>query len=191
MNPITHLLVSWTLADGVKLEGRDRSLVTWCGVLPDLDGLGAAADMANRLLGNAASAFYGTYHHSLLHGLVAALIMPGALSMAGGRRWRVFSWGVIASHLHLACDFVGSRGMEPGDIWPVSYLAPISDRLTFTWPGQWPVNGWPNIALTVFLILVTCIMAVRRGYSPVGLFNARADKAFVETLRRRCGYSDH
>ena len=51
MSPATHLLISWVVADAAQLEPRDRKLVTWCGVLPDLDGLGLLADLANELLG--------------------------------------------------------------------------------------------------------------------------------------------
>lgn len=39
MNPITHLLLSWTIADEAGLQSKDRACVTWAGVVPDLDGL--------------------------------------------------------------------------------------------------------------------------------------------------------
>ncbi len=40
-------------------------------------------------------------------------------------------------------------------------------------------------AASVVLMAYAFALAVRRGYSPVGLFSARGDAAFVETLRRR------
>jgi inner membrane protein len=183
MNPITHFLVSWTLADSVNLADRDRRLITWCGVLPDLDGLGVVVDAANRLSGHSSSSYYTLYHHSLLHGLAAILVIPGMLCVSGVRRWKVFWWGVVVGHLHLACDLAGSRGTEPDDVWPVKYLAPFSGKCTLTWNGQWPINSWPNITLTIVLLFVVFVAAARRGYSPVGLFSVHADKAFVEAVR--------
>jgi hypothetical protein len=44
MSSITHLLASWSLADGSRLRARDLTLATWCGVLPDADGLGRLAE---------------------------------------------------------------------------------------------------------------------------------------------------
>lgn len=46
MNPITHLLASWSLAEASALDERDRAVVAWVGVAPDLDGFGALVDEA-------------------------------------------------------------------------------------------------------------------------------------------------
>jgi hypothetical protein len=183
MNPITHLLASWTFADNMGLGPRDRNLVVWCGVTPDLDGLGIVADLANRTLGLSAKGFYAIYHHSLLHGLAAGILLPAILILFSTQRLRTFLLGIAAVHLHLLCDLLGSRGAEPDDIWPVKYLAPFSDKLTLVCRWQWPINGWPNIALTVTLLLSVFILAGRRGHSPVNLFSKRADNIFVETIR--------
>jgi inner membrane protein len=51
MSPITHLLASWSLAEASDLDLADRNLVAWCGLLPDLDGLGVMVDLGNRVLG--------------------------------------------------------------------------------------------------------------------------------------------
>jgi hypothetical protein len=52
MNPVTHLLVGWGVANTAVLERRDRALVTIAAVIPDVDGLGilvaAAACLAKR-----------------------------------------------------------------------------------------------------------------------------------------------
>jgi hypothetical protein len=55
----------------------------------------------------------------------------------------------------------------------------------FSWSGQWPLNDWKNVALSVLLIVWALWRAVRRRYSPVSLFSARADAAVVRTLRAR------
>jgi hypothetical protein len=58
-----HLAISWLIGHRLP-ERRDRRLVTWAGVLPDLDALS--------LLGGAAA--HSEYHHVVTHGLVAAVV---------------------------------------------------------------------------------------------------------------------
>src|SRR5262249_898229 len=112
MNVVTHFLASWAFAEHTTTGGRDSSLVTWAGVAPDLDGLGAIVDAGNRLLGRQ-TFLYGTYHHVLLHGLFGALLIPALLCVWARNRARVFALGFLAAHLHLLCDLVGSRGPGP------------------------------------------------------------------------------
>jgi hypothetical protein len=93
--------------------------------------------------------------------------------------------GVVAVHLHYLCDIVGSRGPGADDIWPLRYLAPFSERLTVQWSGQWPLNAWPNIVLTILLLAFGFYRAANGGYSPVGVFSTKADRAFVQAVRAR------
>lgn len=184
MSPGTHLLLSWTVADSFKLAPRDRKLVTWCGLLPDLDGLGIVVDLANALLGRPETAYYHLYHHDWLHGLPAALAIPALLCLPGRQRWKVFLLGVLVVHLHLLCDLVGSRGPAPSDLWPIPYLAPLSHRWTLLWHGQWRLDGWQNLVISLALLAVVTARAIRRGYSPVSLFSERADRVFVAVLQK-------
>ena len=46
MNPITHLLVGWSVAESAALSRRDRALVAIAGVAPDVDGAGILLDFA-------------------------------------------------------------------------------------------------------------------------------------------------
>ena len=185
MNPITHLLASWSLAEASGLEARDRAVVAWVGLAPDLDGLGVVPDSFARLFGLSDPALYGRYHHLLLHGLLGALLLPTVGIAFSRRRLSAFFWGVAAVHLHLACDFVGSRGPTSDDIWPIQYLAPFSQALTFSWSGQWPLNAWPNIMFTVVLIGFSFIRAATVSHSPVSLVSTRAHEAFVSTVQQR------
>lgn len=185
MSPITHLLVSWTLADATCRDARERAIVTWAGVLPDVDGLAVLADLASGLLGHGGTFFYPRYHHMLIHGLPAALAFAALAAVLATRRARTALLAFLAVHLHLLCDLVGSRGPGADDLWPIAYLEPLSSRLTVTWAGQWPLNAWPNLALTVLLLALVFVRAVRRGYSPLGLVSRRADAAFVAALRGR------
>jgi inner membrane protein len=184
VTPTTHLLASWLVADSFKLERRDRNLVTWCGLLPDLDGLGLAVDLANDVLGRPETAFYHIYHHSLLHGVAAAVLLPALAAAFARRRWLVFTLGVVVVHLHFLCDLLGSRGPAPTDLWSVPYLAPFSSHWTWLWTGQWRLDGWQNFAITSALLAVTLWRAVQRGWSPVSLFSLRADAAVVKVLRK-------
>jgi len=74
---------------------------------------------------------------------------------------------------------------NPNDIWPINYLAPFSLTPSIAWSGQWPLTGRQNTAITIILMLVWFMTAVRRGRSPVSLFSRRADMEFVKVLRRR------
>ncbi|HET6267551.1 MAG TPA: metal-dependent hydrolase [Acidobacteriota bacterium] len=185
MNPVTHLLLSWTIAERSKLDLRDRKIVTWSGLVPDLDGLSVIPDILHDVLKQPPTEYFFLYHHRLTHGLPAALICSAVAAALSRSRFRTAVWAFLVFHVHLLCDLVGSRGPDPGDIWPIHYLAPLSGKLSFQWSGQWPLNAWPNIALTVLLLIYVFVQAVRKGESPLLLFSQRANEVFVATLRNR------
>lgn len=185
MNVITHLLIGWELGGVMTSSSRERAAIAWASVAADADGLGVFVDLGNRVLGRPESAWYGTYHHVLFHGLFGAVLAAG-VAAAVCRQWVLAAAGAfLAVHLHLLCDLLGSRGPSPGEIWPIRYLAPFSDALTVSWAGQWPLNGWPNILLSLILLVVVFVRAAREGVSPVSLFSLRADAAFVAAVRSR------
>ena len=101
------------------------------------------------------------------------------------RRVSVALLAFASFHLHLVMDIVGSRGSNPVDIWAIPYLAPVSDSLVLQWSGQWPLTGWQNTTITILLMLLMLVLAVRRGESVLALFSRRADHGFVAALRRR------
>lgn len=185
MNPISHLLVGWTLSEEARCEPHDRAIVTWAGVVPDIDGLTMVPDFLNRWLGRTETDYYFRYHHVLTHGLPAALLTTAVAAALGGRKVKTAVLAFASFHLHLLGDLVGSRGPTAGDVWPVGYLEPFSSKLTFAWSGHWPVNDWRNIVLTLVLLALVFIRAIKHGYSPVGFFSGRADSVFVATLRAR------
>ena len=187
MAPPTHLLAAWAIADSFGLAPRDRNLVTWCGLLPDLDGLGLGMDLANDLLGRPETAYYHLYHHSLLHGILAAVLLPGLAALFAGKRLKVLALALVTFHLHLLADLLGSRGPAPTDLWSIPYLAPFSSRWTFVWAGQWRLDSWQNFIITMALLAFTLARALRRGYSPVSVFNIQADQTFVRILRGWAG----
>jgi inner membrane protein len=184
MNPETHLLASWVIAAKGTDNARDCRLVALAGILPDADGLGLLADVLTRGLGWKKTLFYEHYHHFLLHGIFGAAVMTFLLTLFAQRKFRVALLSLIVIHLHLLCDFVGSRGPSPEDLWPIFYFGPFTKDVMWMWKGQWRLDAWPNRLLSTGLFLWALRLAVPRGYSFVGVFSARLDRTFVRVLRQ-------
>jgi inner membrane protein len=184
MSPLTHCLASWIIAAKTTDNPRDCRLVTLAGILPDLDGFGILVDIATRVSGHRGTHLYGQYHHYLLHGAFGGLLFAAVLACFARRHWRVALLALLVFHLHLLCDFVGSRGPEPEDLWPIFYFGPFDKDPMWIWKGQWQLYGWFNRLLTLGLFLTALVMAVPRGHSFVGVFNRRLDGVFVGVLRK-------
>jgi inner membrane protein len=182
MSPVTHFLTGWVLANTASLNRKDRALVTLAGVIPDVDGLGAIADLLTRPSAHPLD-WFARYHHSL-HNLGFALLIAVAAYALATQRGKVAALAFLSFHLHLLEDLIGARGPD-GYPWPIPYLMPFSGALQLSWRGQWALNAWPNFAITMALLLVTFYLAWFRGYSPLDMFSLRADAAFVEALRKR------
>lgn len=184
MNPVTHLLLGWTVASTVSsLKRKERTAITLAGLAPDLDGLGLVAEMLTRgsrheLL------WWSNYHHTALHNLTFALVVAAVCFFATGRRWQVGLLALISFHVHLLGDLLGARGPD-NDHWPIPYLMPFPDRWQWIWDGQWELNAWPNFVITGLLLVLCFYLAWKRGYSPLEMVSQRADQAFVQALRNR------
>jgi membrane-bound metal-dependent hydrolase YbcI (DUF457 family) len=185
MNPITHALAGWTVAEAVpSLSMRDRTVIVLAGIAPDFDGFGIVPELVTRDT-TSPLLWWTEYHHLLFHNLPSAIAAASIAALATrGKRALVASLAFVSFHLHLICDLAGSKGPD-GYQWPIPYFYPVSPEPQLVWAGQWPLNAWQNIALTVLLLAVTFALAWRRGYSPLGMFSQRADHAFVTTLRSR------
>jgi hypothetical protein len=180
---VTHLLAGSALAEQTKLEKRDKALIAWASVAPDLDGIGLPVDWAVRAAGGT-SDLYETYHHVAAHGLPAAALCTLALLpfLKNKRLGALFVF--LSYHLHLLLDLAGSRGGAEGDLWPIYYWWPFSSSVV-SWSGQWPLTSWQNTTLTVALLLYGLWCGVSRGRTPLNLFSARADAALVQALKAR------
>lgn len=183
MNPITHFLVSWGVANSAALDRKERTIVTLAGVAPDLDGLGAIPELLTRHSAHPLD-WFSEYHHVLGHNLGFALVVTGASFLLATRRWKTAALAFVTFHLHLLCDVAGARGPD-GDQWPVPYLLPFSRAWQWTWQGQWALNAWPNFAITGAALALMFYLARSRGFSPLEMVSLRADAAFVRTLRDR------
>lgn len=182
MSPITHFFSGWVFANCFDLNRRDRAIVTLACVVPDIDGLGIIPELLTR---NSAHPllWFSEYHHSL-HNLTFALLV-GAIAFAlATQKWKASLLAFLSFHLHLFEDVIGSRGPD-GYQWPISYFAPFLPSAQILWPGQWALNAWPNIVLTILLLLITLWLARQRGFSPLEMISTKADATLVATLRRR------
>jgi hypothetical protein len=186
MNPASHFLISWTVANTADISRRDRALVTLSGVIPDIDGMGIIAEL---LTENTAMPliWYSQYHHVLGHNLALGLLLAAVVLALSIRRWVSAVLALAAFHLHLLGDLAGSRGPD-GYQWPIPYLYPFSTDWTLAWAGQWGLNAWPNILATLLAVGVVLYLAWKRGRSPLEMISLRADAAFVAQLRHRFGH---
>jgi len=185
MSPVTHLLLSWSVGSAFPLAKRDRMLVAAAGVVPDVDGMGLLLDLwANR--GTAGDpALWAGFHHVLGHNIALCLALVACTCFLATRRAPACLAVFLAFHLHLACDLAGSRG--PDQIWSIPYLLPFSKAGELAWSGQWPLNSWQNMLVTVAALAFVIFTAWKKGGSPVEIFSERANAGFVDALRKRFG----
>ena len=149
MNPASHFLISWTVANAADITRRDRALVTLSGVIPDIDGVGIIAELLTENT-TMPLIWYSKYHHVLGHNLGLGLILAAVVFFLSIRRWISAVLAFLAFHLHLLGDLVGSRGPD-GYQWPIPYFFPFSADWTLSWDGQWELNAWPNILVTLLI----------------------------------------
>jgi hypothetical protein len=185
MNPITHLLTSWTVANLPRLESRDRAIVTIAGISPDIDAAGIVVELATKHTDKPLF-WWSEYHHVLGHNLIFGLTVFLVAAGVAKRRLLTACLAFFVFQLHLFCDLIGARGPE-GYQWPILYFYPYFQNLEIVWSGQWALNAWPNIVLTIFLITITVYLAWKRGFSPLEIISKRIDRAVVQTFRIRFG----
>jgi inner membrane protein len=183
MHIATHVLLSWLVAESAPLDRRGRTAVTLAGIVPDLDGIGAPFEV----LSKGALPWFTDYHHKVLHNGLACTVVA-LLAWAWCRRdWRVGVMALIAGHLHLVCDILGSRGPDGHD-WPIPYFAPFSPW-EWRWSGQWALNAWPNIAVTIACLIFITWLGARRGRTPLEMIHLGMDAGLVARLRGWWGRS--
>ena len=184
MSPITHFFIGWALASSApSLTKRERALVTWASVVPDVDGVGIVAEQLTKNSAHPLN-WWSDYHHVLGHNIGFALAVTFVAAILARQKMKTSLLVFLSFHLHLLADLVGARGPD-GDQWPIPYLLPFSNKLQLAWSGQWALNAWPNFVLTAMLIVAATLLARRRGFSPLEIFSRKADSIFVRTLRTR------
>ena len=183
MSPVTHFLASWLVATGPVLERRDVALITFAGVAPDIDGLGAIPELATRHMSHPLD-WFSRCHHLLAHNLAFAVLAAIGVFALARRRWLAAGLALLVIHLHFLMDLIGSRGPD-GYNWPIPYFEPFSSKLQLTWSGQWALNSWQNIAIACGFVCLVIFRAVQTGNSPVRIFSPAADQKVIDVLRAR------
>jgi len=131
---VGHAQVGWFLGRAGNLDRRDRRLVTWCGVVPDLDAV--------TLLGGVETYLSG--HHVYLHNLPAALLIAVGAALFARRKAATFLLALPAVLLHFLSDGLGYLELRP--LWPFSRLI---------W---WPNGGHHWVAFLGELVVPALLM---------------------------------
>jgi hypothetical protein len=186
MAPGTHALIGWWTANVLPLTRRDRFLVFLGGVLPDLDGLGLVFSQDA----------YFTYHHILCHNLLGCFVWALVPLLLARERLPGVTLTVLNWHLHLACDYFGSRGPWDNPPWVLPYLYPFlggwshGEFVGPAWywnPWQWPLNAWPNLVFTLIGLVGWVYVAVRLDRTWFEFVWRRFDVEVCRMLRRWFG----
>lgn len=115
-------------------------------VLPDIDGVGIIAGME----------YYSRFHQKLGHNLPFVMTVALLVALMSSSRWKVFWLCLLAGHLHLLMDLLGS-----GLGWGFNYLNPIGYyRLTAL--GWWELASWQNALADAFLLSMTLLIMIRK-----------------------------
>jgi len=176
--------MGWATAITVpSLNQRERAMVTFASVVPDLNGLGIVAEWVTRNSQHPLN-WWSEYHHVLGHNLGFAILASVLAGVFARQRIKVALLAFFSFHLHLLADLLGARGPD-GDQWPIPYLLPFSSKWQLTWSGQWALNAWPNMVLTAALIAVAVLLARTRRFSPLEIFSKKLDTVLVRALRTR------
>ena len=183
MNPATHLLIGWSIANTCNINRRERALVTIVGVIPDIDGAGFFIDF---ITSDQYPSLYIKYHHILGHNICFGLLLFLIALWLSRRRIVTALLVFLSFHIHLLADLAGSMGPD-GYQWPIPYLLPFSNAWQLVWSGQWELNAWPNFAITFTTILMMFYIAWKRGVSPLEIVSIKANNSFVAVLRNRFG----
>ena len=185
MSPVVHLMGSWLVGSVAAKISRDRQLVALAGIIPDLDGFGMIVDVTRSIISDQPNTFqfYARYHHVLCHGWPAAIVLCGLLTFFARERWRTFALCLLTFHLHLLCDFLGSRGPSPSDLWPICYSEPVFRYPIWFWKNQWKLDGWQNQLVFLAIFIISLKRAISSSSSVVEIFSNRADHVFIKVLR--------
>jgi hypothetical protein len=177
-------MLSWFLAESADVaSARDRRIIAWAGLAPDVDALAYAGAIVwygfNKDL--AYENVWRVVHHRYTHGVTFVVLTGVAAWWLAARtpaRGRVALLALLASAIHNFCDVVAG-----GPTWPIYPLWPLSD---FGWTASWswPIGEWPNVAVLFGCLAATLLYARVMGRSPMECFGDRANAWFVRVTRQ-------
>ncbi|MCJ8347668.1 metal-dependent hydrolase [bacterium] len=168
----THFLLSWLIADSKNNRtNQELFCITFCGVAPDLDGLGILQSVEA----------YHHWHHTFGHSFLTAFFVF-MLSYFLFRKVELAALCTISFVGHLICDYLGSAGSD-GYIWPIYFLWPFSKE-AFINPYQWPLMSSTNLLVTVISLFIVIKRASKKNYSPIRMFSRKIDVQVVAVFKR-------
>lgn len=146
--------------------------MTLAGLAPDLDGLTIVAGQDA----------YGEWHHVLTHGLFSAVLISAGLTAFAREKAKVAWLSLLAFHLHLFCDLLGS-----GVQWGIRYFWPFDRTWEVGFRYGWELQSWQNSLIGLLATLGCLSCAKWLGRTPVELFSLSADAKVVKAIRARFG----
>ncbi len=165
----THVLSGWVVASAVpSLTPRERLLAMAAATAPDLDGLAIVA-------GRDA---FETYHHVVGYNLFFGVLVAAVLVAWSSHKGTMAVLALGLFHLHLVMDSFGS-----GCDWGISYLWPLVQR-EWVNPWRWEFFSWQNLVAAYGLVLVTILIAIRQGRTPLEAIAPSLDRQLVGLARR-------
>jgi membrane-associated phospholipid phosphatase len=150
---LTHIGLSWIIANLTAGSRKDRVLIVLAGLLPDLDGVGILWS----------EPVYLAAHRAAGHSLLFAVLLVILIWRTSDAAVRTTVLGLISFHVHLVLDVVGTGGL------PIRYLWPMSNA-EWTWSGRWTLASWPNVAVMALTALGVLWVARRSGRSLFATF---------------------
>jgi len=142
---LTHVGMSWIVANLATVSPRDRLIIVLAGTLPDLDGIGIMwSEHA-----------YVVAHRAVAHGLLFVGLMVAAAMRYSRSPWTTSALVVLSFHLHVLLDVVGTGGL------PIRYLWPFTNR-GLSCENHWVLASWPNAAITTATGLGVAVIEWRR-----------------------------
>jgi len=139
---LTHIGLSWIVANIGAASSRDRWLIVLTGVVPDLDGIGILWDREA----------YLSMHRAAGHSLAFGLVLIAIAVLGADTGWATAPRVALSFHLHLLLDVVGTGGP------PIRYLWPVSDR-GWSYEGHWVLASWQNAAVMILTLLGVAAVA--------------------------------
>ncbi len=183
-----HLMISWFLGEDSGLKDiRERRVVTFAGLLPDIDIVFYIAGFVYSGFNiRTGYEWHKAYHHRFTHGLgfvlltgiAAFLICKFYLKLPSlARSLGIAFLSLVASVLHVLCDAIAS-----GPMWPTYPLWPL-DGYAWYVEWSWTLADWPNILCVLVLLYHARGYGILAGRTAVEAFSPRLDAWLVWVLR--------
>lgn len=176
MTGLSHGVISWFLGQGGGGSLRDRRIIAWMGVMPDIDALAYPVGMIPSLDPDDGYQLFFETHHHYTHGLGMVVLAMLVGAVFGVSRLRAAVLAGVAVIVHVLCDVVGS-----GPEFPVYPFWPLSSA---SWTVEWsvPVQEWPNL-LAGFLLLLAALVYTRfTGRTILEMISLRMDRELARHL---------